>query len=85
MVRYVTLALASVGFIFAIWSVIDTYRLNKIQIINQKALSILASQIINEKGPCKIEGNGVVVLLNSMENGKIDIAIGSSMKGANND
>ena len=85
MTRYVTLALASVGFIFAIWSVVDTYRLNKIQILNQKALSILASQIINEKGPCKIEGNGVVVLLNSMKNGKIDIAIGPSMKGANND
>ena len=85
MVRYVTLALAGVGFIFAIWSVIDTYRLNKIQILNQKALSILASHIVNEKGPCKIEGNDVVVLLRSTKNGKIDIAIGSSMKGANND
>ena len=74
--RYITLAMASVGFVFALASVIDTFITRKMNTINQRALAVLSASIFKDKGECKVEGDGMVIFIKENEDGNVSVAFG---------
>lgn len=75
MLRYITLALAGLGLGLALWSVIDTYKLNKINNLNKKAVALLGASIFKEKGAGVINGQGISILIKGTDNGKLALVI----------
>ena len=74
--RYITLAMASVGFVLALISVWDTYITRKMNTINQRALAVLSASIFKDKGECKVEGDGMVIFIKENEDGNVSVAFG---------
>ena len=74
--RYITLAMASVVFVLALVSVIDTWRNKKVNDISQRALAVLCASAYKEKGACSFEGEGLVILVKEKPTGHLCIGIG---------
>ena len=74
--RYITLAMASVGFVLALASVIDTFITRKMNTINQRALAVLSASIFKDRGECKVEGDGMVIFIKENEDGNVSVAFG---------
>lgn len=74
--RYITLAMASVGFVLALISVVDTFLTRKMNQLNHRALAVLCASIFNERGECKVEGDGMVIFIKENEDGNVKVAFG---------
>ena len=68
--------MASIGFVLALVSVVDTYISRKMNQLNQKALAVLCASIFKERGECKVEGDGMVIFIKENEEGNVKVAFG---------
>lgn len=71
----IAFALTIIGLGLSIWSVIDTYKFNKINMLNKKAVALLGASIFKAKGEGIIKGDGISIIIKGTDDGKITLVI----------